>query len=54
VPWDAQAIEQAVQAQIAHGHYQSSDLYGDGRAGARIARRIADAAPGHVKRFHDG
>ena len=54
VPWDAAAIEAAVAAQMVHGHYPSSELYGDGHAGALIAREIAQATPAAAKRFHDG
>lgn len=41
VSHDASAIEVAVRAQVEHGRYASSDLYGDGQAGAEIARVIA-------------
>lgn len=53
VPWNADAIASAVTRQIAHGPYLRSDLYGDGFAGERIARRIAEATPRYTKRFHD-
>lgn len=53
VQWNAAAIEAAVAAQIAHGLYSRSDLYGDGHAGRRIASRIAESTPGYTKRFHD-
>lgn len=53
VPWNTDAIAMAVNRQIAHGPYPRSDLYGDGFAGERIARRIAEAAPRYTKRFHD-
>ena len=36
-------IVAAVQRQLAHGRYPSSDLYGDGGAGARIAKILTDA-----------
>lgn len=54
VPWEEAAIEAALAEQIAHGSYVSSNIYGDGHAGPRIAQCIADAAPGYTKRFHDG
>lgn len=38
---DTTAIEAAVRAQMQHGRYPSSDLYGDGQAGIEIARVIA-------------
>ena len=34
------AITQAIQAQVAHGRYPSSDLYGDGQGGARMADAV--------------
>jgi UDP-hydrolysing UDP-N-acetyl-D-glucosamine 2-epimerase len=43
VPHDAAAITEAVQAQVAHGRYPSEHLYGDGRAGGRIAGTLATA-----------
>ncbi len=43
VPYDAEAIEQAVHRQMAHGPYPSVPLYGDGRAGENIARVLAEA-----------
>ena len=43
VPHDAEAIEQAVHRQMAHGPYPSVTLYGDGRAGENIARVLAEA-----------
>ena len=41
VPYDAAAITVAVQRQLAHGPYRSDVLYGDGRAGDRIAALLA-------------
>lgn len=38
---DTTAIEAAVRAQMQHGRYPSSDLYGDGQAGIEIARVVA-------------
>ncbi len=38
---DRTEIEQAIRRQIAHGHYQSDAVYGDGQAGVRIADIIA-------------
>lgn len=43
VPYDAKAIVEAIHAQIAHGRYPGEHLYGDGRAGARIADVLATA-----------
>ena len=36
-------IIDAIKAQIAHGHYPSEPIYGDGNAGVRIADILADA-----------
>jgi UDP-hydrolysing UDP-N-acetyl-D-glucosamine 2-epimerase len=44
VPYDRDAIEEAVQRQVAHGRYVSDHLYGDGRAGERIAEVLAGLA----------
>jgi UDP-hydrolysing UDP-N-acetyl-D-glucosamine 2-epimerase len=38
---DATAIETAARAQVEHGRYPSSDLYGNGQAGLEIARVIS-------------
>jgi UDP-hydrolysing UDP-N-acetyl-D-glucosamine 2-epimerase len=38
---DRIAIEAAIRRQIAHGPYESEAIYGDGRAGARIADILA-------------
>jgi UDP-hydrolysing UDP-N-acetyl-D-glucosamine 2-epimerase len=43
VGYDRDAIVAAVRAQIAHGRYASDHLYGDGRAGGRIASVLAEA-----------
>jgi len=40
---DRAEIVAAVRAQIAHGRYASDPLYGDGRAGGRIASVLAEA-----------
>jgi UDP-hydrolysing UDP-N-acetyl-D-glucosamine 2-epimerase len=44
VPHDAEQIAQAIQRQIAHGRYPSSDLYGSGDAGPRIAEVLTDGS----------
>jgi UDP-hydrolysing UDP-N-acetyl-D-glucosamine 2-epimerase len=49
VPHDREAIRAAVEAQIAHGKYQRSTLYGDGTAGERIATILAGAADGAIR-----
>ena len=43
VGYDRAEIVGAVRAQIAHGRYASDHLYGDGRAGGRIAAVLAEA-----------
>ncbi|MBV9522970.1 MAG: UDP-N-acetylglucosamine 2-epimerase (hydrolyzing) [Alphaproteobacteria bacterium] len=40
-PHDRAAIAAALRRQVAHGHYESDTLYGDGRAGERIAAVLA-------------
>ena len=35
-------IERAIRAQLAHGRYSRSTLYGDGRAGMRIASILGE------------
>jgi UDP-hydrolysing UDP-N-acetyl-D-glucosamine 2-epimerase len=39
---DVKAIKTAIERQVAHGPYRSDNRYGDGTAGARIARVIAE------------
>ncbi|HXY80744.1 MAG TPA: UDP-N-acetylglucosamine 2-epimerase, partial [Gaiellaceae bacterium] len=36
-PYDREAIGDALAAQVAHGRYAAEPIYGDGRAGERIA-----------------
>jgi len=43
VGYDRREIVDAIKKQLAHGRYPSSDLYGDGGAGARIAKILVDA-----------
>lgn len=48
VPYEADQIQQAVMAQIAHGRYPSSTLYGGGTAGhdtAAVIEQILDDGP---------
>jgi len=54
VPWERDLLKAALERQIDHGRYPSSDLYGDGKAGPVIARTIATARTSFTKRFHDG
>lgn len=42
-PHEADAIHAAIERQIAHGRYPRSLMFGDGRAGARIADILAEA-----------
>jgi len=44
VPHEADAIESAIERQLANGRYDGSHIFGDGRAGQRIAD-ILSAAP---------
>ena len=41
VGYDIDEIRHAIDKQVAHGPYESSDLYGRGDAGTRIAERVA-------------
>jgi UDP-hydrolysing UDP-N-acetyl-D-glucosamine 2-epimerase len=51
VAHDRAAIVEAVRAQLAHGPYPPAHLYGDGRAGTRIAEILATASLGVQKRI---
>lgn len=54
VAHEAGAIESAVRAQVAHGRYPASDLYGNGYAGQEIGRVIAALKKtGTEKRFYE-
>lgn len=54
VAHEAEAIESAVRAQVAHGRYPASDLYGNGYAGQEIGRVIAALKKtGTEKRFYE-
>lgn len=41
VPYDRQAIQRAIEAQVAHGKYAADPVYGDGTAGRQIADILA-------------
>jgi UDP-N-acetylglucosamine 2-epimerase len=41
VPYDGTAIAEAVRAQLEHGPFDGAPIYGDGRAGSRIADILA-------------
>jgi UDP-hydrolysing UDP-N-acetyl-D-glucosamine 2-epimerase len=43
VGYDRSEIVSAVRAQVAHGRYASDHLYGDGKAGGRVAAVLAEA-----------
>lgn len=44
VDYSSEEIAKAIQRHLEHGHYRPSTLYGDGKAGVRIAERLG-AAP---------
>jgi hypothetical protein len=46
---DRAAIIDAIRRQLAHGPYPQADMYGDGRAGVRIADVLA-RTPLHVQK----
>ncbi|MGK0187477.1 MAG: UDP-hydrolyzing UDP-N-acetyl-D-glucosamine 2-epimerase [Verrucomicrobiales bacterium] len=43
VGYDRSAIVRSIQAQLARGHIEANELYGDGSAGVRIANALATA-----------
>jgi hypothetical protein len=49
---DPVEIAEAVRAQIAHGRYERSDLFGSGTAGRDIATVLATVNPPVQKRLH--
>ena len=49
---DPVEIAEAVRAQIAHGRYERSDLFGSGTAGRDIATVLATVTPPVQKRLH--
>lgn len=52
VDYDREEILQAIRKQMAHGRYETSTLYGDGKAGQRIAETLATAPLTIKKRLH--
>lgn len=51
VPTEREAIRAAIDRQVAHGPHPSTDLYGDGSAGPRIAEALATAELVTTKRL---
>lgn len=51
VPYDPDAIRTAILKQMSNGRFPSSTLYGDGRAGKRIADLLAKLEPVYEKRL---
>jgi UDP-hydrolysing UDP-N-acetyl-D-glucosamine 2-epimerase len=47
----ASCIRYAVQAQLAHGHYESDPIYGDGQAGTTIGQILASTDITSVKKI---
>jgi UDP-hydrolysing UDP-N-acetyl-D-glucosamine 2-epimerase len=43
VPCEAKAIQGAISTQLDHGRYEQANIYGDGKAGLRIADLLANA-----------
>ncbi len=54
VPHDKELIKKAVVKQMAHSKYPASYIYGDGKAGERIASILADVELRVEKRFYCG
>lgn len=48
----ATEIEQSIRAQLGHGRYEPSALYGDGSVSQRIAESLAELSPYVQKRLH--
>ena len=51
VGYDRRLIREAIKHQMAKGRYPSSALYGDGRAGERMAKILAEVKLRHEKRI---
>ena len=45
VGYDFHEILAGIKKQLEHGKYKSSDIYGDGKAGAQIAEILVNAEP---------
>jgi UDP-hydrolysing UDP-N-acetyl-D-glucosamine 2-epimerase len=45
VDYDAREIADAIKVQLTHGKYPSSDIYGDGTAGEKIAEILVECEP---------
>ena len=42
VPYDKSVIEKAIREQMGHGPYPKDELYGDGKAGEKVAKVLAE------------
>lgn len=51
VPVEADVVESAIKAQVSHGRYPISHLYGDGKVSGRIAEVLAELTPYLQKRL---
>lgn len=51
-PVTAAAVTSAVRAQLSHGRYAPSELYGDGNVAARVVQALAALTPYVQKRLH--
>ena len=45
VGYESHEILVGIKKQLAHGKYESSDIYGDGKAGVQIAEILVNAEP---------
>lgn len=54
VNYDKEEIKAAIIKQINHKRYASSNIYGDGKAGARIAKILSEIDLKNDKRFYEG
>jgi UDP-hydrolysing UDP-N-acetyl-D-glucosamine 2-epimerase len=50
--YDADAIAGAIRAQVEHGPYERSSIFGDGTAGRKIADILAEVRPTLQKQLH--
>lgn len=50
---DSAKIQEAIQVQLDHGKYESSDMYGGGNASRQIAEILTTVNPPIQKNFYD-
>ena len=45
VPHDKDQIVKAIKTHLEHGRYEADHIYGDGKAGERIAKTLSEVEP---------